>query len=99
MRVHIIGPNLPDQTKGSFHIHAEGCEDVKRSRNYRGPEFESDRANTVDVESLTDVIAYTMADQLDEEEDDFDPLTWSGDFYVFPCVTGLPDRNEGNQPS
>src|SRR5690349_15393186 len=26
--VHVIGPNLPDQSLGSFHVHAKGCADV-----------------------------------------------------------------------
>lgn len=30
MRVTILGPNLADQSKGSFVVHAEGCRDIDR---------------------------------------------------------------------
>jgi hypothetical protein len=34
MRVLIIGPNLPDQSKGSFHVHKVGCRDILYSYPY-----------------------------------------------------------------
>ncbi len=92
MRVHIIGPNLPDQSNGSFHVHAEGCADVKRSPLYRGPDFASDRRHTFDVASLVDIVEQTMPDQVAEEGDGFDPLSWIDDFHILPCVGNLPDR-------
>ena len=32
--VHVIGPNLGDP-KHTFHVHAAGCADVKKSKLYR----------------------------------------------------------------
>jgi hypothetical protein len=29
MNVRICGPNLYDQSKGDFHVHADGCGDLK----------------------------------------------------------------------
>ena len=85
MRVHVIGPNLPDQSKGSFHVHAAGCADVRRSPDYRSREFAHDKAHPIEADSLTAVIEYVYADMLDDEpggtvED------YRSDFYLFPCV-------------
>jgi hypothetical protein len=35
MTVRISGPNLRDQTKGSFHVHREGCADIKKAAKKR----------------------------------------------------------------
>lgn len=32
-QVTLVGPNLPDQTRGYWHVHAAGCRDL---RNYGG---------------------------------------------------------------
>jgi hypothetical protein len=101
MKVHIIGPNLLDQSKGSFHVHAEGCADMKRSprvydwRGGRG-EHAGDIKTPVEVESMQDIVEYCYADQLDEGDYD----GWrdlDNDFHVLPCVKGLPDQTQGQK--
>lgn len=90
MQVHIIGPNLADQSNGDFHVHAKGCADVKRSALYRSPEFKSDRDSTVDVESVRDIVEYVYADQIGEGS-----MSWGdgvSSLYVLPCVGELPSE-------
>lgn len=85
VHVHVIGPNLPDQSKGQFHVHAKDCADVTRSRDYRSKEFAHDRSHTIEVKSLAEVSAYVYADQIGQGE-----MTAEGgvsDIYVFPCVS------------
>lgn len=88
MKVHVIGPNLPDQSNGSFHVHAEGCADVKRNRDYRSPEFKTDRETTVDVADMDELVAYVYADQL-AEDDSLKASDLVNDFYVFGCAKAL----------
>lgn len=77
--VVILGPNLPDQSNGSFHVHAEGCADIQRSPLYRSREFDTDKKNPIDVDSVEDIARYVY-----DFEDD--PTEYVSDFYVLPCV-------------
>lgn len=90
MRVHVLGPNLRDQSKGSFHVHAEGCADVKRSREYKGRDFDHDRRTTYEVSSLVDVAAEIYQDMIDEDNP---AENYVSEFYVFPCASDLPDED------
>jgi hypothetical protein len=83
-----IGPNLPDQSRGSFHVHAAGCADIGRSRDYRSREFDGDKANPIEIETLEDLVEYVYADQL-AEDDETTASSLTSDFYVFPCVKGI----------
>lgn len=86
MRVHVMGPNLfnsgHDET---FHVHREGCADVKRSPVYRGSDHKSDRENAIDFPSLVAVAEYVY----DFEED---AASLIHDFHVFDCARDLPER-------
>ncbi len=74
-KVIVVGPNLPDQSKGSFHVHAVGCSDL----NHYGREFDSDKANPLDVSGVEEIADYVY----DFEEN---PREYVNDIYVFPCV-------------
>lgn len=88
MQVHVIGPNLPDQSKGSFHVHAKGCADVRRNQDYSAPDFEFDRRHTYDVNSHLELSREVFADQIAEESmTEADGLH---DMHFFPCVDSLP---------
>lgn len=78
--VVVLGPNLMDQSNGSFHVHAAGCADIKRSRAYDSPEFDDDKKYPLDMESVEQIADYVYADIED------DPREYVNDFYVFPCV-------------
>jgi hypothetical protein len=82
MRVHVMGPNLPD-TAESYHVHAAGCADVQRDRLYQGAEHRSDREATYDFVDLVELAGFVY-----DFEDD--PASQLSDFKVFPCAAGLP---------
>jgi len=83
-RVHIIGPNLPDQSKGGFHVHAEGCSDVKRSKLYASPEFDGDKSYVYDLPSAVAAGDEVYADHI--AEGSMEPGEGVHDLYFFPCV-------------
>jgi hypothetical protein len=70
----VLGPNLPDQTKGDFHVHAEGCRDIARY-----PRSIRDGGTLLDVNSVEEISAVIY----DFEEN---PEQYAHDFYDFPCV-------------
>lgn len=84
--VEVLGPNL-HTTGEAFHVHRQGCADIKRDprgygySQYRGHEWR------MTVTSLTEVCdeAYPPGDFQCESGDYID------DFKVFPCVGNLPD--------
>lgn len=82
--VLVIGPNLPDQSKGQFHVHASGCSAGSKLANrvpygvsrYAAPA--SLRAIVLDVYD-PDCFGYDAADA-----DAF--AGYAGEFYVCPCA-------------
>lgn len=79
--VTIIGPNLRDQSKGTFHVHAAGCADLKRLA-HREPEA-AEYPLTFEAESLTEV-----CDEVYPPEDfEYESGEYLFDFYIAPCVT------------
>lgn len=87
MRVVVIGPNLPDQTRGSYHVHAAGCADIGRSRDYRSPEFAYDKTNPIAVADRDEIVEYVYADQIGGG--DMTVADGRGDLHVFPCAAAL----------
>lgn len=83
MRVTICGPNLNDQSKGTFHVHAEGCADLRRNAR-REPEYRNgwslDAADRVEV---CDAVYDPDDFQCESGENLFD-------FHFFPCCDALP---------
>jgi len=80
MRVSVFGPNLrvPGPT---FHVHAEGCADTRKSV-YRGH-----RPATWDAASATEV-----CDEMYPPEDfDCKSGEYLDDFRFFPCCDALPN--------
>jgi hypothetical protein len=83
-KVHVLGPNLlGSNTDETFHVHAEGCADVRRSPVYAGSDHQSDRKTAYDFASLVEVAAFVY-----DFEDD--PQDCIGDFKVFDCAKELP---------
>lgn len=84
-KVEVIGPNL-NSSGETFHVHAQGCSDIKRDpkhygySQYRGQEWR------MEVKSLTEICddAYPPDDFECESGD------YTYDFKVFPCVGNLP---------
>jgi hypothetical protein len=65
MQVTICGPNLRDQSKGQFHIHAAGCADLVRGAR-REPEYRD--GWTVEAATREDVVRAIYSDHIGEEE-------------------------------
>jgi hypothetical protein len=90
MKVTVCGPNLRDQSKGEFHVHAAGCADLARGAR-REPMYRD--GWTLDVASRLAVAAEMYADQIDENEGNapYDaPAGYLADFHFFPCTSALP---------
>lgn len=84
----IVGPNLPQQAKATFHVHAAGCADLKRGWIKR---YAID-AWDMDATCLTDVEA-DVYDFAPDENPDYVLGDYQSEFYFAPCVT-LPERVE-----
>lgn len=81
MRIAVAGPNLRDQSKGTFHVHAADCADLRRTSDE--PEYAN--ADVFEAESLVEVCDrfYPPAEFECESGDYVD------DFHVFPCCKEL----------
>jgi len=84
MRVTICGPNLNDQSKGQFHIHAEGCADLTRKLS-REPEYRY--GWTIDADTRDQVGDEIYADHI--EEGSMNPGEGTSDCNFFPCCAAL----------
>jgi hypothetical protein len=88
MRVTIVGPNLRDQSKGTFHVHAEGCADIARNAR-RDPAYAD--GWTVEVASQDDVVLEVYgpdAGDFDFNPDDADDRAfYRSDFHFLPCAS------------
>lgn len=73
MDVRICGPNLNDQSKGTFHVHADGCPDLRkygpqyRGADAKGGDINGNREMLVTNASVRAVVMETYADQIREE--------------------------------
>lgn len=94
MKVAIIGPNLYDQSKGTFHVHTASCRDGKNGRKYPlSYRHEYEAASRFDVaESVySDHAGDYGYEPGSAEYDDYIADTVI-DFYFHGCVADLPDR-------
>jgi hypothetical protein len=83
MRVTIHGPNLADQSKGQFHVHAAECSDNARVGYLFGGDPMAE-GWTIDAASIREIVEAVYADQIAESEDDWQAY-WD-DFHFAPCA-------------
>ena len=97
MKVRVVGPNLRDDSKGTFHVHADGCKDLTKYGPGRrlGGDCKGEEEMLLDVDTAVEVVEATYADQLSENPDVV-ASDWLYDFHFAPCVKGLP-RGESEQ--
>lgn len=76
-RLTIVGPNLEDQSKGTFHVHAAGCAHLNQ-RQYRYVQ-----TWTATFATRTEV----CDDAYPPEDFDCDSGEYLFDFHFSPCVT------------
>ena len=85
MLVTIHGPNLRDQSKGTFHVHTAECRDNARevAHNY------SEMPITIELASVIAVVDYIYSDVIRENpESTVDEYV--SDFAFYPCTKALP---------
>lgn len=91
MKLKIHGPNLHDQTKGTFHVHTAGCRDNKWEVTANG----SEHPMAIDADTIEDVVEYIYSDHIAEGSMKLDASAIA-DFHFAPCVKDLPRR--GDEP-
>ena len=80
LKVAVVGPNLRDQSKGQFVVHAKDCGDLRKLGR---SEPEVSNAMVFTAKSRTEIATDVYADQIDEGariEDCY------ADFHFCPCV-------------
>lgn len=87
MKVAICGPNLIDQSRGSFHVHAAGCKDLEKQMYLDGL-WGTDDPWEMEVESRLEVAAEVYVDII-AESDAETAETLLYDFHFAPCCKGL----------
>jgi DNA polymerase IIIc chi subunit len=89
MQVTIHGPNLNDQSKGTFHVHTAACRDNRKEVVYNGSELPW----TIEAASVIEVVEAVYADQMAEHQPGekwADPENYVSDFHFAPCTAALP---------
>lgn len=86
-RVTVIGPNLLDQSRGDFHVHAAGCADIARSAR-RDPMF--DQGWSINASSRLEIAGAIYEDIIAEDEGS-SAADYLSTIHFAPCVT-LPER-------
>jgi hypothetical protein len=93
MKVTICGPNLRDQSKGSFHVHAAGCKDL---RNYGRGRLGGEMPWTIEVETRWEVLVDIYGDVATDHAEYGTPKWWEvvedngSDTWFAPCTKALP---------
>lgn len=103
MNIRVCGPNLRDQSRGTFHVHRSDCNDL----NYYGPgrKYGGDELGTREMlikdATVMKVVRATYADQIAEQDRDHDEYAeeLANDFWFAPCCsTHLShDGSEGEE--
>lgn len=87
MRVRILGPNLPAAAGETFHVHAAGCADIKRSPLYReATGWDTEADSKVDV--VWDIYCDVFGDNhtAGQWDDPAERAPYEQDVRFFPCV-------------
>jgi hypothetical protein len=89
MRVVIIGPNLSDQSKGQFHVHAKGCKDIAKYVRQGHRPWEVEAANRTQV--CEDIYGEVVMDRAGEPGFDFDQAIQDqmGEVHFLNCTKGI----------
>ncbi len=90
MRVTVHGPNLRDQSKGQFHVHAADCADNRRY-GY-GTALGGEPAWTFDAPSRRAIVLDIYDEAVDENGNTADDWRQYDDLWLAPCVK-LPDED------
>jgi hypothetical protein len=83
MRVSVCGPNLRDQSKGEFHVHAEDCADL--AKYGPGKPNGGEEPWALDVSDRLGIVG-EVYDWIPAEE----ASAYLGEFHFAPCCSDLP---------
>lgn len=83
MLITVIGPNLRDQSKGSFHVHAADCSDIKRRYGY----VEDHEMHTDEYTSVEQIVTDVYIDIMNENDESWEAYAF--DFHFCPCCSEL----------
>lgn len=91
MNVRIAGPNLNDQSKGTFHVHRDGCADLRKYGPGRreGGEFPGEDEMLVTDATKLGVVTAVYADHI-AEDPELTAEQLLSDFWFAPCTKGIP---------
>lgn len=88
MNVRVCGPNLRDQSKGTFHVHRHDCADLKHygpGGKYGGDMDGMNEMLIVDATTMS-VVREVYADQIAENPDaEAEMDMYVNDFWFAPC--------------
>jgi hypothetical protein len=95
MKLTILGPNLPDQRKGTFHVHTADCADLKRGQYRMVSRYEKMTEEHNSQRSVVESIYGPAGGSFYEEQwgDDIPADAWThyeGEFWFAPCTKELP---------
>lgn len=79
MQIAIFGPNLRDQSKGQFIVHAADCRDCHKLRH--------EAKHTLEAKSRREAVEFIF------DPPSFGPDAYEAglpDFYFCPCLRPLP---------
>lgn len=94
MKVRVCGPNLRDQSKGQFHVHADGCADLSKYGPGRknGGDRNGEDEMVLDANSKLRVAEWVYDDCACDENEWNSEGYWEylkyavQDFHFAPCV-------------
>lgn len=97
MNVRVCGPNLRDQSKGQFDVHADGCADLSKygPGRRKGGDRNGEVEMLVDAATYKDVSEAVYADHACDDNEYDSPgyheylESAVQDFHFAPCVKGL----------
>jgi hypothetical protein len=93
MKLALIGPNLYDQTKGTFHVHTASCKDGLNSRKYplseRWEEEHDSRMSVCRSTYWDQIHSDTGYAEGSAQAEDL-VAAYVDDFYFHACTKALP---------
>lgn len=99
MKVTIFGPNLNDQSRGTFHVHAAGCQFERRYGP--GTKYGGDGHGwTIDVESRWEATEAVYCDVMTDDPDYYATAEARqdliADLWFSSCLDDLPNGQVGH---
>lgn len=83
--LYVVGPNLRDQSKGSFHVHDANCGDMQRmARRDSAFAMELRDGRPVEFKTQVEVAEYVYDNGIMTDDETGEDYLF--DFHFAPCV-------------